>query len=76
LAGKQTEQYSEKEFLRLFDKELFFVLAVLDTASSKVRKISDINTFNSNIAKFSLRELVKEMKSLDINFKIAQLSKS
>ncbi|MFW6174055.1 MAG: DUF6119 family protein, partial [Elusimicrobiota bacterium] len=75
LISKQTEKYSEEDFLSLFDKDLFFVLAVLDTASSKIRKLSDIDQFNSNIAKFSLRELVKEMKGLDINFEIAQISR-
>jgi len=76
LVGKQTEQYSEEEFLKLFEKDLFFVLAVLDTASARVRNIKNIEQFKSNIAKFSLQELVKEMKGLDINFKIAQINKA
>ena len=76
LVGRQTEQYSREDFLGLFGKPLVFILAVLDTASAKVRNISDIEKFNSNIAKFSLRDLIKEMKGLDINFKITQINKS
>jgi len=70
--GKQTEKYSKKKFVSLFNKNLVFVLGIFDT-SSKKRDIHDIETFGSNIAKFSLQELRKEMNGMDLDLKIAQI---
>lgn len=54
--AKQTESLTESEFLSLFDKNLIFILAVLDTGTSE-RNLNEIEKFKSNIAKFSLQEL-------------------
>lgn len=74
-AGKQTNKYSEEFFLSLFDKNFVFVLAVLDTATDRVRDIKEIEKFGSTIAKFSLQELTKEMMGIGIDFKISQIKK-
>ena len=74
-AGKQTNKYSEEFFLSLFDKKLVFVLAVLDTATDRIRDIKEIEKFKSTIAKFSLQELTKEMLSIGVEFKISQIKK-
>lgn len=74
-AGKQTQHYSKKEFLKLFNqRKPIFILAVLDDRKRN-RKLEDIEQFGSNIAKFSLQELVKDMRGLEIEFRIVQLEK-
>ncbi len=65
---------SEDEFLSIFEnKKLCFVLAVKDTATNE-RSISCIESFSSNIAKFSLNELVNKMRNIGIEFQIAQIN--
>ncbi len=71
-AGKQTNNISEEMFVKLFDKNLIFVLAVLDS-SKKSRDIRDIKEFGSNIAKFSLQELSKDILRVGVDLKIAQI---
>ncbi len=74
-AGKQTENYTKEQFLELFNtKTPVFVLAVFDTASSD-RNLKIADNFKSNIAKFSLQELVKEMKGLGIGLNITQIKR-
>jgi uncharacterized protein (TIGR04141 family) len=63
---------SENDFLEIFNKKLIFVLSVKDTADN-VRDLIDIESFDSNIAKFALNELVKNMKVLGVEFKINQI---
>ncbi|MFX0206857.1 MAG: DUF6119 family protein [Candidatus Hodarchaeota archaeon] len=75
-AGKQTEKYTEDYFLSLFDKKLVFVLAVLDTATDRVRDVKEIDKFKSTIAKFSLQELTKEMQGISVDFRITQINKT
>jgi uncharacterized protein (TIGR04141 family) len=70
--GRQTEQLSEEAFVDLFNKKIVYVLAVLDTASVQ-RDIKDMKSFNSNIAKFSLQELSKQMRMQDLDFSITQI---
>jgi uncharacterized protein (TIGR04141 family) len=74
--GTQTDDISDLEFISLFDKNIHFVLSVLDTADNE-RDIRSIEKFNSNIAKFSLRVLSREMKTLEgnISFKISQIKR-
>lgn len=72
-AKKQLDTISKSEFLALFDtRNVVFVLGVLDS-SSKVRKLENIEEFDSCIAKFALHSLVNQMKILDVDLKIAQL---
>lgn len=73
-AGNQTENISEDEFVKLFEKNITYVLAVLDTATNQ-RDIKSIEQFKSNIAKFSLQELSKDMRTLDVNLSIAQIKR-
>lgn len=67
---------SQKDFIDLVaNRNIVFVLAVLDTSTS-IRKLeNDIQKFDSNIAKFSINELSKNMRNLEIDFKILQLEK-
>ena len=68
------QNITEKEFLNLFDeKNIIYVLAIKDV-SNKKRSINEIEKFKSNIAKFELNELIKKMKSIDVTFKITQIS--
>lgn len=72
--GRQTLSYSLETFKGLFDKKLIFVLAVVDT-SQIGRYISNIQSFNSNIAKFSLQSLSREIRGLGLDLEIAQIWK-
>jgi len=62
---------SEDEFLAIFDKKLHFILAVKDKSN---RELKNIEQFSSNIAKFALNELIKNMKSIDVDFMITQIN--
>jgi len=74
--GKQTESITKEDFVKLFvGKNLIFVLSVLDTAENERDLRNDISDFSSNIAKFSLQELVKGMKGIDVEFRIQQIFK-
>jgi len=75
LVGLQTQRYSREEFMGLFAKELVFVLAVCDTTTGTERDIHSVEKFNSNIAKFSLQELSRDMRALEVSFKVAQVSR-
>lgn len=64
---------SEDEFLSIFtQRKLCFVLAVKDEGNN--RRLEDIEEFRSNIAKFSLNELIKNMRDLEVTFKITQIN--
>jgi uncharacterized protein (TIGR04141 family) len=64
---------NKEDFLAIFqNRELCFVLAVKDTGTN--RSIEDIEQFTSNIAKFALNELIKNMKDLGVDFKITQIN--
>lgn len=54
-------------------KKVIFVLAVLDTSTTKRSLVNNIDKFESNIAKFTLIELSKNMRNLGMNFQILQL---
>ena len=72
LIGRQCDVISEDAFVELFStRKLVFVLAVRD--KSKGRNIENIEDFSSSIAKFSIRELVKSMKSIDMDLHIEQV---
>ena len=74
MIGNQTNSITLNDFKGLFRKNIIFVLAVLDTAQNE-RELREINTFNSNIAKFSLQDLIQGMKGIDVTLKITQISK-
>lgn len=58
------------------DKQICFCLAFVDTVD-KPRKLKDnLTSFRSNIAKYSLLELIKEINAMGFDFKIVQLPTS
>jgi uncharacterized protein (TIGR04141 family) len=64
---------SEDEFLDIFaDKKLCFVLAVKDIGTN--RRLTNIEQFTSNIAKFSLNDLIHNMRNLGIEFQVTQIN--
>ncbi len=70
--------YSEEQFIELFDKSkrnIIFVLAFLDTNIKNYDIEKEIQKFNSNIAKFSLVELYRSMRSSEFEFKICPIKK-
>lgn len=73
---RQLKKITENEFINIFNnREIVFVLLFLDTSKTG-RKISqNIDSFNSTIAKFSLVDLSKKMRNLDVKFQIGQLEK-
>lgn len=73
-SDKYKDQMSSiDEFLNLFrNKKLVFVLAVLDEATIE-KDIMEIEKFKSNVAKFSLKELIEKMKSKGFAFEITQI---
>jgi len=72
--GQQSESTNIESFKRIFDKNIVFVLSVLDKSKNQ-RELLNIETFNSNIAKFSLQELSKEIRGLNLHLKITQIQK-
>ncbi len=73
----QLSALSEDDFVQLFnERRLAFVLAILDTSASGVRRLVDMEQFDSNIAKFSLHSLIQEMRGLDIELQIQQILRS
>ncbi|MCG2611814.1 TIGR04141 family sporadically distributed protein [Flavobacterium sp. SM15] len=75
-AKKHLKKISKKDFINIVrNRNIVFVLAVLDTASNARKLETDIVNFDSNIAKFSLNELSKNLRNLEVDFKILQLEK-
>jgi len=75
-AKKQFGTVTKKQFInKLKNKKIIFVLAVLDTSDSGRSLATEIEKFESNIAKFTLVELSKNMRNLGVNFQILQLEK-
>lgn len=76
-AKGQFGSVSKSEFIRLIrNKKVVFVLAVLDSAKNERDLVTDLEDFESNIAKFALIELSKYMNGLGANFQILQLKKT
>jgi uncharacterized protein (TIGR04141 family) len=75
-AKKHLSKLKKTDFITLMqNRKIIFVLAVLDTSTSLRILENEIEKFDSNIAKFSLNELSKSMRNLEIDFKILQLEK-
>jgi uncharacterized protein (TIGR04141 family) len=63
----------EDDFLSIFtERKLCFVLAVKDEGNN--RRLEEIERFTSNIAKFALNELIQNMRTLGVDFKITQIN--
>jgi len=75
-AKKHLEKKSKQELVDIVkNKTIVFVLAVLDTSNNSRKLKTDIRKFDSNIAKFSINELSKNMRNLEVKFEILQLEK-
>jgi uncharacterized protein (TIGR04141 family) len=76
LAGQQFPSGGLKGlFVNRKNKEIYFCLAFADTATS-IRSLKDnIASFQSNIAKYSLVELHREILSMGFGFKVIQLNR-
>lgn len=71
----QATKLSKDTFIKLFSKRIIFVFAFYDNKKSQNRILeTEPNKFNSNIAKYSTLNLIKDMKDFD-NFylEIAQI---
>lgn len=69
-----SQKVSEQEFVNFFmENELHFCLAFIDTAKGKRHVEDEIESFDSNIAKFSIIELYKKMTLSSINLQIIQI---
>lgn len=75
-AKKALLKTSKGDFLNLMKgKKVIFVLAVLDKSDKNRTLKKDLKKYNSNIAKFCLNELAKNMRGLGVEFQILQLEK-
>jgi len=76
LAG---QTFPEGGLLQLFDsrknKQICFCLAFVDTAEKSRNLKNDLTSFRSNIAKYALLELMKEINALGFDFRVIQLKK-
>jgi hypothetical protein len=71
-AAAQCTVHSRPSFLDLFKKKLVFVVAVRDTGTT-ARSLVEPTKFRSNIAKFSLQELSREIRATDAELQIAEV---
>ncbi|KMQ61411.1 hypothetical protein ACM46_15415 [Chryseobacterium angstadtii] len=73
---KQFSTTNEEQFINLFkNKKIVFVLSVLDTAKKKRSLYSNIEKFDSNIAKFTLIDLSRQMRAIGVDFQVLQLER-
>jgi len=77
VAKKQFDNVTKSEFInKIKGKKIIIVLAVLDSAVKDRDLYNEIEKFESNIAKFTLIELVRNLNALGIQFQITQLKKA
>lgn len=70
--SKQIEFISRNDFINLFkSRDISYCLAVLD--SSKKRNIKELEKYESNIAKLSLLDLIRNMSSLSTTLYIEEI---
>jgi uncharacterized protein (TIGR04141 family) len=72
----QNKKISKDDFTKLFRKNRFFVVSILDTGKEERNMKDGFEKFNSNIAKFSFQELSRSMKGIDERLEITQIFKS
>jgi uncharacterized protein (TIGR04141 family) len=74
-AKKALIKTAKGDFINLMKgKKIIFVLTVLDISNNRTLK-KDLKKYKSNIAKFCLNELAKNMRGLGVEFQILQLEK-
>lgn len=64
---------SFEDFMKLFNKEIIFVIAFTSMTKKERRVFTHIESFESNIAKYSLTETIKEMKNQKFPVKILEI---
>lgn len=64
---------SREEFLSLFDKKIVFVIAFTSMTKRDRRVFSDIEYFQSNIAKYSITETMKQMRNQQYEVRILEI---
>ena len=74
-AYMQIERITEEDFIKLFDKNIVFVIGVLNTTKANKCLGDNISTYKSNIAKASVCELIKSMKAIDFDLKFQQINR-
>jgi uncharacterized protein (TIGR04141 family) len=57
----------------VLDKRIIFTLAVADTAKGSRQLVDDLSKFDSNIAKFELLNLYRDLSALGFDFKLIQI---
>jgi len=72
-------QISKNDFLDLFKngKKLIYILCVLDESTNEknLRDITELKQIKSNVAKFSLKELMEKMMSKGFSFQFSQIKR-
>ena len=74
----QNQMTDKNTFINLFKmKKLVYVLAVMDdsTSTRDIKNIEQFKAIKSNVAKFSLKELIEKMRSKGFSFEITQITK-
>lgn len=78
-SDKYKGQIGKDDFLNLFKKNrnIIFILAVLDESSTEndLTDLEQLKSIKSNIAKFSLKELIEKMMSKGFSFKFTQIKR-
>lgn len=74
------QEFPNGGFVELFksyrDINICFCLAFVDTSDSMRTLENDLQSFKSNIAKYSLLELISQIKAMGFDFKILQLKRA
>lgn len=72
-AGSQTTWINKESFVSLFkERKICLCMALIDDVVNE-RDIGSISAFDSNIAKYSLIQLYRSLRGLNIDFKLIQI---
>jgi uncharacterized protein (TIGR04141 family) len=66
---------TQEEFRKLFEMEIIYVLAFVSESVKKYKVTDDVSQVNSNIAKFSLINCIKEMESNSYPIRIVEIER-
>jgi uncharacterized protein (TIGR04141 family) len=66
---------TSEQFRKLFEKEIIYILAFVSKSQKKYTVIDEVSKVDSNIAKFSLINCVKEMESNSYPIKIIEIER-
>ncbi|WP_312561464.1 DUF6119 family protein [Anaerospora sp.] len=68
----QTDEITKEEFIQIFKNKIVLCFAFYDTGITQ-RDIRDINKFRSNIAKYSVVQMYRRLRSIEIPLIICQI---